>query len=483
MKVSEKITIRDIKQWNNNIITIKAGCGAGKSYFIKNVLYQLAKDNNKKILYLIHRKNCIDQFKTEIIADGKEEVIHIKSYQTIETLRNKRNQIFDFSQYQYIVCDEFHYFMSDATFNINTDISLDIILAQTQCCRIFMSATGDYIKNYINNIKKLDSINYELPISYNFINKLTFFNKDESMEKFIEEAIQKNDKGIFFIQSAQKAYNLYKKYKDYCLFNCSTANGKYYKHVDKDKINQMLTNQKFDELILITTTCFDAGANIIDENLKHIVVDVEDIGSLIQCLGRKRIQNKDDKIYLYIKTITNQQLGGKETQLKKKLQMADYFKEHTVKEYIEKYYKKYDKSLMVYDISVDETNKGTKKLNELMYFKCKMDIADIEIIKTYGKFGYCKYLAYLFGFEHYRLIEEDYMIDSLEMYLEQLIGKKLFKDEQKELIDKINLRVDGRQQKSYSKLNDGLKMINLNYVIVPKRNSDSRYWIIEKMEL
>jgi hypothetical protein len=163
--------------------------------------------------------------------------------------------------------------------------------------------------------------------------------------------------------------------------------------------------------------------------------------------------------------------------------MADYFKEHTVKEYIEKYYKKYDKSLMVYDISVDETNKGTKKLNELMYFKCKMDIADIEIIKTYGKFGYCKYLAYLFGFEHYRLIEEDYMIDSLEMYLEQLIGKKLFKDEQKELIDKINLRVDGRQQKSYSKLNDGLKMINLNYVIVPKRNSDSRYWIIEKMEL
>jgi hypothetical protein len=54
----------------------------------------------------------------------------------------------------------------------------------------------------------------------------------------------------------------------------------------------------------------DAGVNIIDDELKHIICDVKDTGTLIQCIRRKRLQSKKDKIYLYIKAITNQQLGG-----------------------------------------------------------------------------------------------------------------------------------------------------------------------------
>jgi len=74
----------------------------------------------------------------------------------------------------------------------------------------------------------------------------------------------------------------------------------------------MLINEKFQELILITTTCMDAGVNLIDIDLKHVVCEVEDTGTLIQCIGRKRIQDEQDSINVYLKVISNNSLGGKE---------------------------------------------------------------------------------------------------------------------------------------------------------------------------
>jgi len=502
-RVSDKITIADIESWDNDIITIKAPTGAGKSYFVKNTLYKFAKANNKKILFLIHRTNCVNQFQMEIELAGKTDVIDIKTYQGLEVLRHKYKKNFDFSEYQYIVCDEFHYFMGDASFSKTTDISLNMILSQKRITRIFMSATGDDMKAYISNVKKIPTLDYELEIKYDFIKSLTFYNKDESLDKFIEEAIEKNHKGIFFIQSAKKAYELYFKYKEHCLFNCSKSNGNYYKHVDPNKINDMLKNEKFEELILITTTCLDAGVNIIDDNVKHIVVDVEDIGSLIQCIGRKRIQSEDDKLYLYIRTVTNKQLGGKMTQLKNKIKMADYLRTHTVKEYIQEFSRTLDFSNIVYDDTVSENDKGTKKINELMYFKCKFDLAEISImIDTYKKFGYCKLLAKEFGFYDketgrydYRLIDEDYKNNELERFLEKFKGKTIWKKEQEEIINNVGLKDKrGRLQRSHTQLNTYFDSNNLQFKINPKqdkrkilkngkknRNFDKTYWIISKI--
>lgn len=442
-RVSELITIDEIKKWNNDsIITIKAGTGQGKSYFIKNILYAFAKKNNQKILFLIHRTNCVNQFQEEITSDNKDDVIEIMTYQKLEYMY-KNNYDVNFNDYQYIVCDEFHYFMSDASFNKTTDMSLNLILSQQDKVRIFMSATGDYMKQYIKNRKNLHTNDYELQISFNFIRELTFFNKDCTMESFIEEAIKTNQKGIFFIQSARKAYELYLKYKDYALFNCSKNNKDYYKHVDSEKIDNMLKNEKFEELILITTCCMDAGVNIIDEDVKHIVCDVKDISVLVQCIGRKRIQNKKDKIYLYIKTITNQQLGGIETQLTKKVKMAKFLRDNTVEAYIEKYKRELDYSHIVYDDTVGEKDKGTKKVNELMYFKCITDLNEISVMKTHGDFSFCKTLAHKFGFYDmyegykYRIIEEGEEKMKLEDYLNSIIDKKLFNDDQQELSDLI----------------------------------------------
>ena len=491
-RVSEVITTEEIKKWNKgDIITITAGTGVGKSYFIKNILYAFAKQENKKILFLIHRTDCKNQFYEEIKRDNKLDTIVIKTYQSIEYSIMYDKSI-DFSEYKYIVCDEMHYFFSDSAFSKTTDISINIILDQKDNIRIFMSATGNYTKNYIKNVKKNDTIDYEIPINYSFIESLTFYNLDDTLEMFIEESVKSGEKAIFFIQSAKKAYELYSRHKDVCIFNCSKSNKEYYKYVDENIINEMLVNEKFDSNILITTTCMDAGVNIIDNKLKHIVCDVEDYNTIIQCIGRKRLQNENDKIYVYIKSVNNCVLGGKKGMLSSKMEMADYLREHTVEEYINKFKRKCDYSQIVYDEVVEEDDKCTKKINELMYFKCMIDICDIDTMLSYKKYGFNKFIAYKLGFYDdsqgftYRIIEEQKKQDELEEYLETLVGKTLIKDEQKELINMIDLR-DGRNrvQKSINIINSYL-IENYNYSVSSKRiridGKQLRTWVVSKID-
>ena len=59
MRVSELITCDTIRQWSvNDTISITAGTGAGKSYWVKNVLYLIAAEQKEQILFLIHIVIC-----------------------------------------------------------------------------------------------------------------------------------------------------------------------------------------------------------------------------------------------------------------------------------------------------------------------------------------------------------------------------------------------------------------------------------------
>lgn len=478
MRVSEQITVEEVNKWKDgDIITIAAGTGSGKSHFIKNRLYDIAKNENKKILMLIHRVNCVNQFQHEIIRDNKTDVIDIKTYQSIDSLY-KRGGEFNFDQYDIICADEFHYFLFDSAYNHYTDLSLEAILNQTDKIRIFMSATGGYMRQFINNFKNYDTIDYSVPLDFSFIRKLKYFSQNDTLDEHMENFIANGKKAIFFIESAEKAYELYEKFEDYALFNCSRSNDKYYKHVKQDKIESMLINERFDEQILITTTVMDAGVNIHDDELSNIVVDVRDIGTLIQCIGRKRLKNKNDKITLHVKNVNNMRLGGMLTHSKKNVTMARYFTEHGEQAFVRKYYRQFDKSNIVY---VENKFGGiTKRRNDLMYFKNELDIMQIEAMLKIGKDGYIEYLGKLFNIKPEKLHEKE-AGDKLRDYLSSIVGKRLDKQKQNELIEMIDLKVNGRQQRSYRKLNEGLEMINMPFIIIPKKSGDIRYWILEEI--
>jgi len=496
IRITDIIKKEDVKKWKpGNNILLSAPMGAGKSYFCKNTLYELAKEVKGKILMLIHRTNCVDQFKYEIETDGKSDVIDVVTYQSLEYAKLNNTNKFCLSDYTYIVCDEFHYFFNDSSFNNKTAVSFNMIMDNDTAIHLFMSATGEhmsrYMKKFIRDNKLEPAIEYEVPFDFSFIKQLTFFHKDATMEEFLKEGIKKGDKGIFFIQSAERAYKLYSKYKKYCIFNCSANNNKYYEYVDKEKIKNILINQRFEEQFLITTSCFDAGINIIDTDVKHVVIDIVDIGSLIQCMGRKRIQSEEDKVNIYIKIINNQRLAGLKRNMKERVEMADYYRinGYSINKLIMKYPMKNDPYNIIYDDLVHDEdgnvvpNSYTKKINELMYFKKKEDIADYSImIKQYGNFGYCKYLAAKFGFYDkgtgaytYRLINEDF---DLENYLEKMVVDNtvmLQVRDRSELIKKINAKQNGRLLKGRNTLNQVLKEKEIYYEI--KEFSTTRHII------
>jgi hypothetical protein len=233
-----------------------------------------------------------------------------------------------------------------------------------------MSATPEAMKKYFREVAKVETLDYSIPINYNFIDEVKFYKDDEVIEDLAKEVIDSGSKAIFFIQSAKKAYAFYKKCKKgTSLFSCSKTNkNNYYKHVDSAKIQEILKNEKFEENILITTLAMDAGVNIKDREVKTIVVDTNDVDELIQCIGRRRIEDVKDKITLYIKDINNNCLGGRKKHLLDKIQKAEFLMNHPLITYVNKYGRDPDLYNIVYDVPTDkkEWSKCAKKVSAVM---------------------------------------------------------------------------------------------------------------------
>ena len=158
-----------VQKWNiRTPVFISAQTGTGKNTFVKeNLLTRVYFDNvcnglNNRILLLSNRvalnrqskyqyaeyireltgdNSYVENFK-KYTAEGIDEyvdfgVITICSYQQLYG-----RKLLDSNEYDYIICDECHFFTSDATFNIETDKILDYIVTKGKnSVRIYMTAT------------------------------------------------------------------------------------------------------------------------------------------------------------------------------------------------------------------------------------------------------------------------------------------------------------------------------------------------------
>lgn len=497
--LSEIITKEEIEQWKNgdNII-IDAGTGTGKSFLCKNVLYEFAKKEKKHILFLVHRSRCKEQFLSEITKNKHNDYIDVMTYQSLEYKENNylTTLPIKWEKYKYIVCDEYHYFLTDSSMNPNTYMGFKEISNKNNCIKLFMSATGCDMKKEVVKLTKNKVYEYIIPRDWSWIDSLTFYNKDSSLETFAKDIIQKNEKAIFFIQSATKAYDLYTKFKKNSLYLCGNSD-KHTKYVDKDKIAKMLVDEKFKENILITTTCIDAGVNFIDHKLKHILCDVEDSDCLVQCLGRKRIQSDRDKVNVYIHNITNKQLGGKYVQLKKKVEIVtEYIKNEQSILWLQTQYGNQATSDMFYEEpyfidDVEQKGKCIKKVNMFRFKKKYYTLMQYKTMKE-NRYGFCKYYAEMFGFNKegrtYKIMDE--AAYTLEEYLQKCVDDKILFPrirDRKELIDTIDAKSNGKQLKSLMSLNCVLQELNSPFRIVEinKQINGTRFqhlWQIVKAE-
>ncbi|WP_339308728.1 DEAD/DEAH box helicase [Paenibacillus sp. FSL L8-0435] len=440
---------KEVEQWQQGeIITIEAGTGVGKSYFIKNTLYEKAKREGTKILFLLNRTRLSEQFQREIEQDNKGDTIDIFLYQTIESALRKKSRVFS-NKYQYIVSDEFHYFLTESKFNFNTEDSFNMILADTNKTKIFMSATADSSIEYFKH-KGIQYRSYNVPHDYSHIKELIFYRNDKVLEKFLH-TIPKNQKVICFTKSATRAADLHLLFKD-SLFVCAekTVSG-VGKKIDKEKISHMLVNEMFEEKFLFTTSTLDNGINLKDRQIKYVIADIEDVDTLIQCLGRKRIIDGRDKVTIIIKDMSNKMMNKKMVQCERTIVPAKYLLETGSAEYIKKYRR--SNNPLIYDKAAKNVVGYEKVVNEIRYFKECYDQNLYNNLLNKEE-GYINYMKDKLGQVNHSVLDDTVNKATISDYLDCIVGKRLYKDDQAELIKRIDLRDGrGRLQKDCDQLN------------------------------
>lgn len=484
--ISEIITRDDIKQWEiNDTILINSPTGSGKSYFIRKILLNHCIFTGKKILLITNRKILKEQVQNQIELDKSEDIITVMNYQQIEERILHSDGI---EHYDYIVADECHYFFSDALFSRKTDVSFNWLIGLENCTKILLSATSKLIEMYFkNNNIKLNQ--YTIEDDYDYIEKFYFYSEDDVLKKMLSE-IPEMDKVIYFT-GVKKAYDTSLEFEN-AKFICSDRNKTYIEYSDAETKKSIIENEMFDCKILCCTSVLDNGINILDNNLKHIIVDIFDLDILQQCIGRKRIEDVGDKINIYIKDRKGRSLNTRINMNNKKLEQAEYLKEHGK----DKFLTKYVKETICEMIDVVNINNITELvINEMMYEKVNQENELCKILQNDAdKLGYQKAVIERFNVDlgDVIILEDEYDALTLEYQLDKLVGIKMFKEEQisfKEFINKNVIQVIKGSHDSigYKTINARFEELELDYFIESKEEKSNkegkvgkRYWMVGK---
>ena len=471
MTVAELLK-NEYQSWKKGIYLVNATTGTGKTQFVLNQLYDYAQSNNKKIAMFVNRTILRDQ----LLENLQSKDIFIATYQKLEFNNYLQNinysmpltyDLEDLSskinEFDYLILDEAHYLFQDSPFNPNTDVIMELI-EQFEGIVLMMSATPQILKRfYKDRITK----EYKISANYNYIDRIITFDDDKELQEIIAE-IPLNEKILYFGGDKAKL----QKYRD------NFENSDYVSSDNKltnKSAKQIIETNRFDCRILFATKVLDNGVSIIDESLKHIFIDLDDLITIIQCLGRKRIIG-NEKITLYVRRKCKANFLPKWRELQQQMEVyRDYYSGMSMELFADKY-----------------------RRRELSYFiDTKLEIirpAEFFFLQRYSFVqsimeGNITFMYELMGILH-RYYPQAYKNIKRRKVLHENLGKRFYKEDRKTLIQMLNFRTDGKLIKQLSSLNDCLKAKELPYKFVSQidcqRNSDKfkkTYWEIVKMRI
>ena len=259
-------------------------------------------------------------------------------------------------EYDCVVCDEAHYFLMDSTYNTNTVFSFRWVQDAFQNkISIFMSATIQELKTYIetNNLYEYGKINtayYELP-KYNpsiaWLIKIVKENREDghseleeqqepeeqqkippyeiekdytyikaqniriitNREQLVDLVAEGNHKWLIFVDNIKYGKNLENSIKK--KLNKDRKNhaserlvkfissGYKWDQDSTDEVDRIIRTQAASVKVLIVTAVLDNGVNILDINVRNVVLFADTETEFIQMLGRKRKDAQQFKLYIY----------------------------------------------------------------------------------------------------------------------------------------------------------------------------------------
>lgn len=328
----------DYKNWHG-IVVLDAGTNSGKTYFILKTLLPWAYERRKRILILCNREALRNQIERDVNRLGSIEVsyedydpslggivnkpaidnkyehtICVETYQWLETFlqRNEDAAKTYLRSFDYIVSDEYHYMVTDASFNDHVDASYEAIkeLWTTKTC-IFMSATARPFFDYweLRNMIP-EGQHYRLPMDYRFVSSVKFFYRDDD-ELDIIRRVQPGEKILVFVNTIAKLRKLRDTLKAEGIEDVACLCSKYRQEAEEfDKLDDVLKGNVLQHQVTLTTTTLYNGVDMKDPALKYIVSELWNPLVNAQILGRKRPLDEGDTCAVYLLHYPKERLEG-----------------------------------------------------------------------------------------------------------------------------------------------------------------------------
>lgn len=481
----------DYKNWKKgDVVKIQAQTGTGKTYFItgskdsKGLIDRM--ESYETMIYICNRTELKRQIKLELLKKFNKEIPYLKDREGNFILNDKNEKILDIDTlddtkkienivitsyhaisfgkldniylegknsldgFDYIVCDECHFFMCDSGFNNLAYLALEELIntRYRNSIKIFISATMHEIDAVIEAQTEKHKTTgfgswsdfkvhpYNTGIDYSYLNIKYFKNIKDIMQ--IIKNDKTKDKWMIFVTSKTKGEYIEENLK---ASNIS-ATFIYSDVGENDEKKNITAECKFNSKVLISTKCLDNGVNIKDEKVKNIVIMAYDKTTFIQELGRIRFRiDNAPTINLYIPMFNKNIFLGKinENYQPKIDDMELFWKD--MNEFKRKYNNNLDKAPkdIFYLNSKNEWTINNLGLGRV-YKDRRLAIDMVEGFEDYDKFTFIKeqlkWLELQNTFDECNLIEniaDEEEVETLEKWLENHLDTKVLEDKQIEL--------------------------------------------------
>ncbi len=315
-------------------VFISSQTGNGKNHFTENELFEYVRELNyknqtrQKVLYISNRialrLQIEDRLENGVAEDDEvyysyKEFVDVMSYQSLlnkaELLKRVQQGK---SKYLFVVCDEAHFFTSDASFNPDTEKILETIVSIfSNAIRLYMTATPYDCLNYIQqkescNDNYIPAVIYHFKRDYRYLNAKYFSDENNELKDIIvNSVVNGNEKWLIFIDN-KKHSAAFRRLLEYDTLGDSPLKGKVMT-IDADSKNndktyqKMIVSEKFDKSInvVISTSVIDNGVNFRD--VQNIVITDMNQTKCLQMVGRVRVDRNPvtkvalSRVTLYLK--------------------------------------------------------------------------------------------------------------------------------------------------------------------------------------
>lgn len=442
---------------------------SGKTSMIAKHLIPLAEQQNKSILFLYPRSAIGEQIK-----EKEEFKSHVIDYCTYQSLEEKLDDGLIVNHYDYIVCDEAHYFVEDADFNENTELSFDFINNERNSVKILLSGTPDPLQfvEFKKPVVVLSTVDYS-----NHNVEIVFLTRSKkSIENEIRRELEDNKQTLVFSSSATTAYEMSRNFLEHNPFFISSKSNKTFKDKNDEAIREKIIEQeKSERQIGFMTAAMNTGVNFNEDVKNVVIVGTPSSVDIRQSVARIRKGEVNRKVRLYIQVPYGQAVRTKVESMKRDLEFTDI----GIYDWQKKYGKRKVPSFVWHETDKQNKDLAHIKVNRLKLAKLKSDISDFiamsgDTIGTYkrivSKFYPNTSVHMLKGYS-----------ESIEEVLEKIEGEYLLREDQ----DKIKslFKEAGIKSKngavSLNVIRDYLYQKNNYFLEVGSKKFDGkpkRYW-------